>query len=739
MPSALPNLSGGIAKLKAKTKIQVLFKKDFHTSDYLYADDASRNAPGAQATTTTREGFVRDADYENEERMLAAMEKIEMASTNDGPMAIVPDEFWASLKRFISQTVIAKRQNEKELAKKVAKLRNYNELENLERRIAELQSHRIELVRELAQEEKAFADSFRLKSKVSQVLEQTSQWASATKEVFNHIFEEKKAADMLRLGLDWIKKHSESAEATSEMREKVARNVAESFVEGRVVYRTSRVLDKRYCVITIYTHDQRSTDFSDEMPYAKPTFSSSVWQGEENEAGHEGMAVLMKTLMTEELPGGAGGRQTSLPVYLIVIYDVMLRAYYMLEHQPKDLGHRLHTEEGVIKHVNAYLTIARGDDGFFVPKMAGTRAPMRQVWSGKREIEGDRPGLFHISIFELDIKTWLMRVHDNSLCKLYTHVVPKDLLNDHEDLADADDKEDGVTDPIRVSVALERLRFDGCVLSIQKSTRQSAVDVVDTMSKKSSMKELQTLHASTLWPNELVVNTASRLGMESKYMLVRLSSSPTQNMMGIIVYEPISQTLFEQIFCFSDVCQKQAEYESQKGDRKGLASLFRTMAKRAALNVHRSAAKKRGQKVSPELDNRTDTDSRAVSDASGSNAEPDEARSDSAVVADLADAGLTAMRKLRIRRACRTALLSAKVQKSAEPHNRLTLFGVEGTDYTRAVSELLEGVQLTEENKLLFRFEQPWTSVRDLAYPKNQIKLESEGRETDSETPASED
>lgn len=183
MPTtALPGLS-------PVANIQALFKKEFRTKDYLYADSTK-----CRKTEINTDQNVRDADYDNEERMLAAMEKIEVLNAN----AMVPDEFWVSFKRFVSQTVAAKRQNEKDLVKKSAKLRNYKDLEDLESRIAELQSHRIELIRELAQDEKSFADNFRLKSKVDDVLKQTNAWANVTKEVFNHIFAEKKTADMLR-------------------------------------------------------------------------------------------------------------------------------------------------------------------------------------------------------------------------------------------------------------------------------------------------------------------------------------------------------------------------------------------------------------------------------------------------------------------------------------------------------------------------------------------------------------
>jgi len=329
----------------------------------------------------------------------------------------------------------------------------------------------------------------------------------------------------------------------------------------------------------------------------------------------------------------------------------------MLEHQPKDLGNRVEdTEQAVIKHVNAHLSLS-SKDGTIEPEMPACRMPLRQVWAGKREIEGDRPGLFHISIFEVDVKTWMMRIHDNSLCKMYSHVVPKDLLNDHEDLADADNKDDWVTDPIRVSVALERLRFEGCVLSIQKISRQNASALLEPAVRKTqNTKELQSIQSNTLWPRELVVNMANRLGKDSKYMLVRASASPTQNLLGIILYEPIEKLLFEQVFCFSEICVKQANYESMK-DRKSLEILWRKMATTALQAQDKTK--------------RHDRDSMSDSDDS--------------------QRGSPSYRR--------------PLESGNNQTPTFTALGVSGQDYTKSVEELLDGLRLTDEDKMAFRFE----------------------------------
>lgn len=509
---------------------------------------------------------VRDATYDYEESLLRQLSKFEPAMSQG--MVMVPDQFWNQLKKFAWQTAQEKWASEKTLAQKTERLRCFKELLYLERRIAELRSHRTELISELALAEKKTADAYRINKRGHEALNMMDPLVDTTRELFSQIFEEKIAVDALKKGLRVIKKYGL---VTALQKENVSRNLdgAEIFQEGKVIYRTTRKMGNRFCLITIYTHNRATVDSGRRRTLRTATsFSSRLFCEEDALAmdGFQGMSsLLMQALLTEELQVGGGSRNT-FPVYFIVVCDVMSNTYYVIEHQPNDQSaeFRSRADEGVIAHVNAYLSLIEKKDGTLEAVMSGTREPLRRIWTGKRTIEGDRTDEFHISIFELTMKTWLIRVYDHSLCKLYSKV------------KSMSERDEGIEMSTRVKSTLDRLMLADGVLRLNRGK----TPVPLSRHVKLNLKALHTIRAGTenLWPSELVVNVTRRFGTDSNIFLVRASASPTQDKLGIIISDPIGKTVLEQIFCFSTICTQQAEYELWAKDTKNLNISLSKMA-----------------------------------------------------------------------------------------------------------------------------------------------------------------
>merc|ERR1719456_72176 len=166
-------------------------------------------AGAAQGGTGGLTGESRWVDGESEEQFITAIDRAEVVpdpSGSGGKVVISPEEWWFRLKRFVVNTIGQKRRFENEAQELRRKLMAYKELENLEHKIAQLQSQRIDMLRELATKEVRFAEEFSLKAKLQSLLDQCDRWCNTTKEVYTSMHAEKQAFDRLRRGLTWLGK-----------------------------------------------------------------------------------------------------------------------------------------------------------------------------------------------------------------------------------------------------------------------------------------------------------------------------------------------------------------------------------------------------------------------------------------------------------------------------------------------------------------------------------------------------
>jgi len=603
--------------------------------------------------------------------MVSILENVEITPTAEGNIAVIPDETWGRVKQFLNSVITTRRKYSNQLLEARKKLTQYKELENLERRIAELQSHRIELIRDFAQEEQIFADSFDLKDKLTEVLGFTQEWNETTQDVYRHIHVEKKAVDVLRRTIRWIEKHSNETESRSNIENRDRSNV---FQEGKVVYRTCLALDEdRYYILTIYTHDQACTEYLEDMPYCKPTFSSSMWQEGGTRMEHEGMAVLMKTLMTEEMPKVGG--ETGTPVFLIVLFDIRLNEYHMFEHQPtKDVGCDLrNSEETIISHVKTQLHLNVVDETA-IPILPGVSSPMRQVWSGKREIIGDRKGLFHINIFELDMKTWLIRVHDHCLCKLYSHVLPKDLLYSQASVRDqdalfADERGEGISDPVRVKLALKTLTFNNGMLNIQQNIeKREIVEETSTAVEECHVPIFRSLNDPGVFPFHLTINKFVKFDKFRYHATVRLCTSFDEDLIGIVISNCMERKYMEQIFILTQVLDSAILYEISRGNPYNLEKYYTKM---------KAYMSQGSQNMMPQTNAQDD-----ISDT-----ENDE---------DPYTLVPTVLRQSLAK------LKDDEIADVFEQHEKVCGFSLRS--YRRVMMELLEFIKITEDDEVIFSF-----------------------------------
>jgi hypothetical protein len=96
---------------------------------------------------------------------------------------------------------------------------------------------------------------------------------------------------------------------------------------------------------------------------------------------------------------------------------------------------------------------------------------------------------------------------------------------------------------------------------------------------------LVSLKSSKFWAQQIVVNHGARLGPLKAYMLVRAAVSPPQDMIGIILYDPMGRTTLEQLFCFSELCQQQLGLESTKENSSLRTALEKISATPKALEA----------------------------------------------------------------------------------------------------------------------------------------------------------
>ncbi len=209
-----------------------------------------------------------------------------------GRVAVIPSEQWHRLKRFISNTITNKRDFEHQVHKLNKKLAIYKELEGLEHRIAQLQSHRIELTREMALRESGFAEEHCLKQKMEDVLEKCGSWSSSMQELYSSLSTEKQAYDRLRRGLDWLKHFPELKQKFCQDKKgsmESTRQSVDSLLGGecRILFRGSRLMSSRYCIVTIYIHVSGQARPA-QWPYLEPTFSLA--DGGSSAAGADGSA-----------------------------------------------------------------------------------------------------------------------------------------------------------------------------------------------------------------------------------------------------------------------------------------------------------------------------------------------------------------------------------------------------------------------------------------------------------------
>lgn len=635
---------------KTLAGVQPLFERKFHTGNYIYADDAKKptNPPPVRsesknlaALTGAPAALVSDkydASREHEEKMIRAIDSVEMVPGPDGNLCkYFSEDSWSRMKRFVLGTIADKRQREKEVADLKKKLSQYKELEDLEHRVAQLQAQRIELMRELATKEMRFADESSLRTKLEDVLSRCDSWCESTREVCSGMHMEKKASDKLRRGLQWLRNFPDlhdrhkGHEATP-----FASHARLSGSECHVVHRTSRLVSGRYCIITMYWHVRGGWQPPD-WPYRDPTYASAdEWtrgtigkQGENDDQisnDQEGMAALMRSLMDEhtckqgENDGdvAVGGDEASLvPTLLIVVYDVLANDYSMVEilpdfeeltqNRPRDGGlGAIALEALFIKHLEDQVQIKLDrKSGRLVVSVPGQRPPMRQVFKGHVEVRGGcRTGLLHVAVFEHDIKTWIVRLYDTACCRLYSHLVPKALLATEDD---DDDAEDEVRELSHIDQLLSRLTFDGHQLSLPprasqpKPSKPPAVGPPPSGSNPMEQKDAQalvSLKSSKFWAQQIVVNHGARLGPSKAYMLVRAAVSPPQDMMGIVLYDPIGKTTLEQLFCFSELCQQQLGLESSREN----SSLKAALEKISQASKNLDGAKHRNSEGSRHVD-----------------------------------------------------------------------------------------------------------------------------------------
>lgn len=185
------------------TEVKPLFGRRFQTrQQHEQGKPHKRNAAEPDSVGTGIDNIVVDEEVEREytDRMLHAIENVE---AKDGYVAI-PEDSWVRFKRFVSAAVFAKHSADARAAKLKKRLAQHQELETLEQQIAELQSHRVELMRELAIKEKRFADEFSLKAKLEQILEETDAWRENTLAMHRIIYAEKLMFDKLRRGIKFL-------------------------------------------------------------------------------------------------------------------------------------------------------------------------------------------------------------------------------------------------------------------------------------------------------------------------------------------------------------------------------------------------------------------------------------------------------------------------------------------------------------------------------------------------------
>jgi hypothetical protein len=187
-------------------------------------------------------------------------------------------------------------------------------------------------------------------------------------------------------------------------------------------------------------------------------------------------------------------------------------------------------------------------------------------------------------------------LYDSACCRLYSHLVPKALLVVEDD---DDDEDDEGREKAHIDQLLSRLTFDGHQLSLPPRPTQPKPCKPPTIGppvsgstpiEKKDAQALVSLKSSKFWAQQIVVNHGARLGPSKAYMLVRAAVSPPQDMLGMILYDPIGRTTLEQLFCFSELCQQQLGLESTKENSSLRAALEKISTNSRTMDASKSGA-----------------------------------------------------------------------------------------------------------------------------------------------------